>query len=80
MHHLLKMFYLLASIGASLWSIWALRRHDPKDAVLLDHTTMGKVFKGVVYILCAVLAMVTLSRYNNFTRRYIEKIVYNTQR
>jgi hypothetical protein len=38
-HNLLKFFYLLLTVSAGVWSIYALRKHDPKNGVLIDRTT-----------------------------------------
>jgi len=38
-HHLLKILYILASAAAAIWSLYALKRYDPKNGVLLDRTT-----------------------------------------
>lgn len=62
---------MLFTVGAAVWSVQALREFDPKNAVMLDRTTMGKIYKGVVYFLSAVLFLVTMNRYSDFRRRYV---------
>lgn len=68
------------SLGAAFWSFQALRDYDPKNGVLLDRTTIGKIFKYTMYTVISILAMISLFRYRNFMNKYVEKIVYNTEK
>jgi hypothetical protein len=72
--------YLFFTAGAAVWTIYALRKHDPKNSILLDRTTEGKIFKYSVYFLSGVLFVSTLMKYSNFRRKYVERIVYNTEK
>lgn len=62
---------MLFTVGAGVWSVQALREYDPKNAVMLDRTTLGKIYKVVIYSLSAILFVVTMNRYSDFRRRYV---------
>ncbi len=38
-HTMLKFIYMLFTVGAAIWSLYALRKYDPKNGILLDRTT-----------------------------------------
>ena len=80
MHFLMKLLYMLLSLGAAYWSIQAFRNNDPKNGVLIDRTTFGRIAKYTVYSIIVILSLVVLFRYKNYVDKYVEKIVYNTER
>ena len=70
----------MATVGAVVWSFYAIRKYDPKNGVLLDRTTEGKIVKYSLYLIMAITFVLAWSRYLNYTKRYVEKIVYNTEK
>ena len=57
-----------------------LRKINPKNDVLLDRTTMGKVMKYSVVSMAVLLFCINVVRYKKFCTKYVEKVVYNTER
>ena len=79
-HAVLKWFWGMLSVGAVMWGFYALREYDPKNGVLLDRTTEGKVVKYTMHGVAFVMFCVVCSRYLNFMKRYVERVMYNTER
>lgn len=76
----MKLLYIVASLGAAYWSVQAFRNHDPKNGILLDKTTVGKITKYTIYTLIFILSLVVLVRYKSFVDKYVETVVYNTEK
>lgn len=79
-HFLLKILYIWLSLAASYWSIQAFRDYNPKNGVLLDRTTMGKIAKYTIYTCIGLMSIVSIFKYHNFRTKYVETIIYNTER
>jgi hypothetical protein len=77
---MLKFIYMLLTVGTSIWGIDLLIQADPRNKVLLEKTFYGKVYKFVIYLLCTTLFLVAWGKHMAFKKRYVEKIIYDTQK
>jgi hypothetical protein len=77
---MMKVIYMLLSVGAALWGIDLLIQADPRNKVLLEKTYYGKVYKFVIYLLCGYLILVAWGKQMAFRKKYVEKIIYDTMK
>lgn len=75
----IKFIYMMLSVAASLWALDLLVQIDPKNKVILEKTFYGKLFKWGTYFLCTTLFLTAIFKHVHFRRRFVEKMVYNTQ-
>jgi hypothetical protein len=77
---LLKFVYMLLTVGLALWGIDLLVQADPRNKVLLEKTFYGKIYRWTIYLLCVVLFFRAWGRHMSFKKRFVDKIVYDTQK
>ena len=77
---MLKMVYMVLTVGTSLWGIDLLIQADPRNKILLEKTFYGKIYKALVYIMCTFLLAVAWGKQMAFRKRYVERIVYDTMK
>lgn len=53
---------------------------DPKNKVILEKTFYGKLYKNIIYAGCIWIFIRSIFNHNTFTRKYIEKIIYDTKK
>lgn len=77
---MLKLIYMLLTVGTSLWGIDLLVQADPRNKVLLEKTFYGKLYRFAIYFLCTGLFLVAWGKHMSFRKRYVEKIIYDTRK
>lgn len=76
----IKFLYMMLSVSATFWIFDLMVEADPRNKVILEKTFYGKLLRGVTYFLATTLFFTALSRHLKFRRRFVEKLIYNTEK
>jgi hypothetical protein len=75
MKNLFNIFYFALTV----WFFYSLGEKDPKNKVLFERTTAGKIIKNFLYAIAFWFILTGFWRYLKFQRRFVQKIVYDTK-
>jgi hypothetical protein len=75
----LKLFFRLVGVFGALYLLYDNLKIIPKFKLYIKKTAEGQIFLYSILAMCGWLLLRTIFRHLRVTKRYVEKIVYNTQ-